>query len=98
MRGEWNHRGASGVISVPSASLPPSPSADLRKLAAALIGSGPHTALMDDALAWLAAFAVATVMGIIVVVMILASRVGGWLRTRWTRRRLRSNARQGDQP
>jgi len=53
---------------------------------------------MDDALAWLAAFAVATVMGIIVVVMILASRVGGWLRTRWTRRRLRSNARQGDQP
>jgi hypothetical protein len=49
---------------------------------------------MDDALPWVAAVAVATVLGIIAVVMILAARAGGWLREGWTKRRLR----QEDQP
>jgi hypothetical protein len=44
---------------------------------------------MDDALPWLAALPVATVLGIIAVVMSLAARAGGWLRERWTKRRRR---------
>jgi hypothetical protein len=43
---------------------------------------------MDDALPWLAALPVAVLLGIVLVVMILAARVGGWLRERWwTKRR-----------
>ena len=57
-------------------------------------GNQLHTGVMDDALPWVAAVAVATVLGIIAVVMILAARAGGWLRERWTKRRLR----QEDQP
>jgi hypothetical protein len=41
---------------------------------------------MDDALPWVAALWLATVLGIILVVMILAARAGGWLRERWTER------------
>jgi hypothetical protein len=48
---------------------------------------------MDDALPWLAALVVATVLGIIAVVMILAARAGGWLRERWMKRRLRAGSR-----
>ena len=44
---------------------------------------------MDDALTWLAALSLATVLGIILVVMVLAARMGGWLREWWTKRRLR---------
>jgi hypothetical protein len=42
---------------------------------------------MDDALPWLAALPVAVLLGIVLLVMILAARVGGWLRERWTKRR-----------
>jgi hypothetical protein len=44
---------------------------------------------MDDAIPWVAVLLLATVLGIVVVLMILAGRVGGWLRERWTKRRLR---------
>jgi hypothetical protein len=51
-------------------------------------GDTTHTGLMDDALPWLAALPVAVLLGIVLVVMILAARVGGWLRERWwTKRR-----------
>jgi len=49
-------------------------------------GDQLDTAFMDDALPWVAALWLATVLGIILVVMILAARAGGWLRERWTGR------------
>jgi Flp pilus assembly protein TadB len=51
---------------------------------------------MDDTLPWVAAFWLATLLGIILVVMILAARLGGWLRERWTKRRLHREGRQED--
>jgi len=48
---------------------------------------------MDDALGWVAALVGATVLSVIVVVMILAARAGGWLRERWTKRRRQGGER-----
>jgi len=47
---------------------------------------------MDDALPWVAALVVGTILGVIVVVMILAARAGGGLRERWAKRRLRAGS------
>jgi Flp pilus assembly pilin Flp len=41
---------------------------------------------MDDALALVAALPLAVLLGVVLVVMILAARLGGWLRERWTKR------------
>ena len=43
---------------------------------------------MDNALPWVAALPLALLLGIILVVMIPAARVGGWLHEWWTKRRL----------
>jgi hypothetical protein len=48
---------------------------------------------MDHALLWVAALPLALLLSIILVVMILAARVGGWLRERWTKHRLRRERR-----
>jgi len=49
---------------------------------------------MDNGLPWVVAFSLATVFGIMMVMMIVAARVGGWLRERWTKRALRREDRQ----
>jgi len=59
-------------------------------------GDQMDTALMDDALPAVDALLLATLLGIILVVMSLAARVGGWLRERWTKRRLHREDRQKD--
>jgi len=48
---------------------------------------------MDDALPWVAVLLLVTIVSIVLVFMILTARLGGWLRERWTKRRLRREGR-----
>src|SRR5262249_12885932 len=56
-----------------------------------------HTEVMDDALPWVAVLLLATIVGIVLVLMVLAARLGGWVGGRGTKgRRWGSSAGDGD--